>query len=211
MPAATLENSSNDRAPVFVSGGRRRTHAVRVAAATLGLLLAGWLVALAGGLIGFSPLPELALPGTGAARTAPANPASQPDAKRDANVNGSPIARLPASGHDQTSKAQSSATASASRNGTGGGGSSAGGSGAGSVAGGTSSTAPSTGGGSAQPQPTTPAPSTPAHASSGNPPSFAPPASGEKSASPPRGNSANAPGRTVSADPPGKATRPHSG
>ena len=112
MPAATLENSSNDRAPVFVSGGRRRTHAVRFAAATLGLLLAGWLVALAGGLIGFSPLPELALPGTGAARTAPADPASQPGAKRDANVNASPIARLPASGHNQASKAQGSATAS---------------------------------------------------------------------------------------------------
>jgi hypothetical protein len=206
MPAATLENSSNDRAPVFVSGGRRRTHAVRVAAATLGLLLAGWLFALAGGLIGFSPLPELALPGTDAARTAPADRASQPGVERDANVNASPIARVPASGHNETSRAQSSATASADGSGTAGGGS-----GAGSVGGGTSSTAPNIGGGSAQPQPTTPAPATPPHASSGNPPSFAPPASGEKSASPPRGNSANAPGGTVSADPPGKATRPHSG
>src|SRR6476659_6510179 len=111
MPAATLENSSDDRAPVFVSGGRRRTHAVRVAAATLGLLLAGWLVALAGGLIGFSPLPELRIPGTGAARTAPADGAPQPGAKRDANVNASPIARVPASGYNETSKAQSSATA----------------------------------------------------------------------------------------------------
>jgi hypothetical protein len=206
MPAATLENSSNDRAPVFVSGGRRRTHAVRVAAATLGVLLAGWMFALAGGLIGFSPLPELRIPGTGAARTAPAEGASQPGAERGANVNASPIARVPASGHNATSRAQGSATASASGSGAGGGGS-----GAGSVGGGTSSTSPSTAGGSVQPQPTEPAPTTPAHASSGNPPSFAPPASGEKSASPPRGNSANAPGGTVSADPPGKATRPHSG
>jgi hypothetical protein len=206
MPAATLENSSDVGAPVFVSGGRRRTHAVRVAAATLGLLLAGWMVALAGGLIGFSPLPELRLPGTGAAREAPADRASQPGAERDANVNASPIARVPASGHNETSRAQSSATASASGGGTRGGGS-----GAGSAGGGTSLTSPSTGGASAQPQPNTPAPATPAHASSGNPPSFAPPASGEKSASPPRGNSANAPGKTVSADPPGKAARPHSG
>jgi hypothetical protein len=203
MPAATLENSSNDRAPVFVSGGRRRTHAVRVAAATLGLLLAGWLVALAGGLIGFSPLPALRLPGTGAAREAPADRASQSSVGSDANVNASAVARVPASGHDETSRAQGSATASAS-----GGGAGRGASGAGSVGGGTS---PNPAGGSAQPQPTAPAPATPAHASSGNPPSFAPPASGEKSASPPRGNSANAPGRTVSADPPGKATRPHSG
>ncbi len=206
MPAATLENSSNDRAPVFVSGRRRRAHAVRVAAATLGVLLAGWLVALAGGLIGFSPLPELRLPGTGAARTAPADGASQPGVESDANVNASPIARVPASGHHETSRAQSNATVSAS-----GGGAAGGGSGAGSVGGGTSSTSPNPAGGSAQPQPATPAPSTPAHASSGNPPSFAPPASGEKSASPPRGNSANARGTTVSADPPGKAARPHSG
>jgi hypothetical protein len=78
MPAATLENSSNDRAPVFVSGGRRRTHAVRVAAATLGLLLAGWMVALAGGLIGFSPLPELG--SRHGPPEAPADRASQPAA-----------------------------------------------------------------------------------------------------------------------------------
>ena len=127
MPAATLEHSSKDHAPVFVSGGRRRTHAVRVAAATLGLLLAGWLGALAGGLIGFSPFPKLALPGTGAARTAPADRASQPAAKRDANVNASPIARVPASsGHNEASRAQSSASPGASRGGTGGGGSGAG-------------------------------------------------------------------------------------
>jgi hypothetical protein len=212
MPAATLEHSSKDHAPVFVSGGRRRTQAVRVAAATLGILLAGWLGALAGGLIGFSPLPELALPGTGSTRTAPADRASQPAAKRDANVNASPIARVPASSdHNEASRAQSSASPGASGGGTGGGGSGAEGSGGGTVEGGTSSTSPNTGGGSVQPQPTAPIPGPPAHASPGNPPSFAPPASGEKSASPPRGNSANAPGRTVSADPPGKATRPHSG
>ena len=63
MEAATLEQSSRDASPVFVAGGRHRSHAVRLAAATLGLLLAGWLTALAAGLIGFSPLPELTLPG----------------------------------------------------------------------------------------------------------------------------------------------------
>ena len=74
MPAATLEQSSRDTSPVFVAGGRRRNHAVRLAAATLGLLLAGWLAALAAGLVGFSPLPKLTLPGTGSAQTAPAPP-----------------------------------------------------------------------------------------------------------------------------------------
>src|SRR3954452_14575326 len=110
MPAATLENSSKDGAAVFVSGRRHRTHAVRMAAATLGLLLAGWLVALAGGLIGFSPLPELRLSGTGAAREAPADRASQPGAERGANVNASPIVRAPASRHNEMSRAQGSAT-----------------------------------------------------------------------------------------------------
>ena len=176
MPAATLEHSSKDHAPVFVSGGRRRTRAVRVAGATLGLLLAGWLGALAGGLIGFSPLPKLALPGAGTARTAPSDRASQPAAKRDTNVNASPIARVPASsGHNEASRAQSSASPGASGGGPGGGGSGAGGSGAGgsgagSVEGGASSTSPNTGSGSAPPQPTTPTPGTPAHASPGTHP-----------------------------------------
>ncbi|MEK6327117.1 MAG: hypothetical protein AABM66_06285, partial [Actinomycetota bacterium] len=73
MRTATLEQSSRDTSPVFVAGGHRRTHAVRLAAASLGLLLAGWLVALAAGLAGFSPLPELTLPGRGG-QAAPAPP-----------------------------------------------------------------------------------------------------------------------------------------
>ena len=59
------QRPSNNRlgtpSPVFVAGGHRRAHAVRLAAATLGLLLAGWLAALAASLVGFSPLPELTL------------------------------------------------------------------------------------------------------------------------------------------------------
>jgi hypothetical protein len=208
MPAATLEHSSKDGAPVFVSGGRRRNHAVRAVAATLGLLLAVWLAALAAGLIGFSALPELAFPGTGAHRTAPASPdqASQPRTQGNANVDASPIARRPTPVHNAASTAESSATPGVSRGGTGGGGADPA-----SGPGGTSSTSPNPGGNSTQPQPATQGAGTPAQASSGHPPSFTPPASGEKSASPPRGNSANAPGRAVSADPPGNATRPHSG
>ena len=74
MPAAILEQSSEPTSPVFVAGGRRRNLGVRLIAAALGLLLAGWLAALAAGLIGFSPLPELALPGTGNGQTAAAAP-----------------------------------------------------------------------------------------------------------------------------------------
>ena len=97
MPAATLEQSSKDTSPVFVAGGRHRNHAVRLAAATLGLLLAGWLAALAAGLIGFSPLPELTLPGTGSAQSAPAPPdqGPQPARERDASAHASPIASRP--------------------------------------------------------------------------------------------------------------------
>ena len=70
---------------------------VRLAAATLGLLLAGWLAALAAGLIGFSPLPELTLPGTGSAQTAPAppEPGAQPARERGASAHASPIASRP--------------------------------------------------------------------------------------------------------------------
>ena len=103
MPAATIEQSSNDTTPVFVAGGRHRNHAVRLAAATLGLLLAGWLTALAAGLIGFSPLPELTLPGTGSAQTAPAPPdqGPQPARVRDAKAHASPIASRQADGRRQ--------------------------------------------------------------------------------------------------------------
>lgn len=212
MPAATIEQSSNDTTPVFVAGGRHRNHAVRLAAAILGLLLAGWLTALAAGLIGFSPLPELTLPGTGSAQTAPAPPdqGAQPARVRDAMAHASPIASRQAEGDDEVSAAGRGAPeVSSGPPGSGTGGATGL---AGSGRRGTGSTSPVSGG--ASPSPTTPPSGGPAPpASPGNPPSFTPPASGGKSANPPRGNSANAPGRTISADPPGKATRtrPHSG
>src|SRR5437773_1126653 len=206
MPA-TIEQSTVEQAPVFVSDGRGRNHAVRVAAAALGLLLAGWLAALGAGLIGFSALPELALPGAGATRSAPAPPdqapADQGATGRDTKARGSSTASRVA----PRARAGSSAKASAATVAAGGGaaqnGSGTGGSGA-------SSSSSNSGGASAQPQPTTPPTDTTAHGGSGHQPSFTPPVSGEKSADPPQGNSADAPGRTVSADPPGTATRPHS-
>jgi hypothetical protein len=54
--------SSTDGLPIFVASGRGRKHAVRLAATTVGVLLAAWLAALAAGLIGFAPLPQLTLP-----------------------------------------------------------------------------------------------------------------------------------------------------
>jgi hypothetical protein len=188
---------------VFVSGGHRRSRAVRVAVGALGVLLAGWLLALVAGLVGFTPLPELALPGTGAARTAPASPdhivarGAHPDGRAHAST----LARLAASGGGEVSSATGSEAPSAT--------------GRDEAAAGTGlsdplSTSPRPGGGT-QPRPTTPPDGTPAQATPGEPPAFTPPASGQKSAHPPRGNSANAPGKLVSADPPGKATRTRSG
>jgi hypothetical protein len=205
MPAATIEQSSKDTTPVFVAGGRHRNHAARLAAATLGLLLAGWLAALAAGLIGFSPLPELTLPGTGSAQSAPSPPDQGPQQarERDASAHASPIASRPAGGDGNVSAAGSSAP-DASGSGSGG---AAGQTGAGG--GGAGSTSP--GGGVPQSQTTPPAGGTATPASSGDPPSFTPPVSGEKSASPPRGGSANAQGKTIPADPPGRATRADSG
>jgi hypothetical protein len=207
MPAATIEQSSKDTSPVFVAGARHRNHAVRLVAASLGLLLAGWLAALAAGLIGFSPLPELKLPVTGSAQSAPAPPdqGPQPARERDASAHASPIASRPAGGDDKVSAVGNSAP-DASASGTAGAAGQAG-----SAGGGTGSTSPDNGGDTPQSQPTPPAgrPATPA--SSGNTPPFTPPASGEKSANPPRDKSANAPGKTITADPPGRATRAHSG
>jgi hypothetical protein len=207
LPAGNIEQSCNDTTPVFVAGGRHRNHAVRLGAATLGLLLAGWLTALAVGLIGFSPLPELTLPGAGSAQSAPATPdqGPQPAGERDANADASPISSRAAGGDDRVSAAGSSAP-DASGSGTG----VAAGQ-AGSRGGGAGSTSPDSGGGAPQSQTPPPAGGTATPTSSGNPPSFTPPASGEKSASPLRGKSANAPGGTISPDPPGRATRPDSG
>jgi hypothetical protein len=207
MPAATIEQSSKDTSPVFVAGARHRNHAVRLAAASLGLLLAGWLAALAAGLIGFSPLPELKLPGTGSAQSAPAPPdqGPQPARERAARAHASPIASRPAGGDDKVSAAGSSAPDASGSGTAGAAGQTA------SAGGGAGSTSPDSGGDAPQSQPTPPAggPATPT--SSGNPPPFTPPASGEQSASPPRDNSAKAAGKTISADPPGRATSAHSG
>ena len=200
MPAAILEQSSEPTSPVFVAGGRRRNLGVRLIAAALGLLLAGWLAALAAGLIGFSPLPELALPGTGNGQTAPAAPEQGPGAAGErtaASAHGPSIASRP--GGEEVSAAGRRAP-DGSGSGTSGGGI---GNGEGSV---TGSTPPETGVGPPQSQTTPPAGHHPTPASSGNPPSFTPPAGGEKSANPPRGNSANAPGRANSAGPPGSAS-----
>jgi hypothetical protein len=207
MPAATIEQSSKDTLPVFVAGARHRNHAVRLAAASLGLLLAGWLAALAAGLIGFSPLPELKLPGTASAQSAPAPPdqGPQPARERDARAHASPIASRPAGGDDRVSTARSSASDASGSGTAGAAGQTA------SAGGGAGSTSPDNGGDAPRSQPTPPAGGTATPTSSGNPPPFTPPASGEKSANPPRDSSANAPGKTISTDPPGRATRAHSG
>jgi len=207
MPAATIDQSSKEAMPVFVAGGRYRNQAVRLAAATLGLLFAGWLTALAAGLIGFSPLPELTLPSTGNTQSAPARPDQGPQLarERDASAHASPIASGRAGGDGNVSAAGSGAP-DASGSGPGG---AAGQTGSGR--GGTGSTSPGSGGAAPQSQTTPPAGGTATPASSGNSPSFTPPTSGEKSASPPRGDSATAPGATISADPPGRTTRADSG
>ena len=208
MPAATIEQSSKGTPQVFVAGGRHRNHAVRLAAATLGLLLAGWLTALAAGLIGFSPLPELTLPGTGSAHSGPAPPGqgTQPVREREAGAQASPIASPAEGSGDKVIAAGRSAPGVSSENGTGG----AAGQAA-SGGGGIGSTPPDTGSGAPQSPTTPPGRGAETPASSGNPPSFTPPTSGERSASPPRGNSGNAPGKTVSVDPPGTAARADSG
>jgi hypothetical protein len=205
MRAATLDQPSKDTAPVFVAGGRHRSHAVRLAAIALGLLLAGWLAAIAAGLIGFSSLPELTLSRPGGAGTAPA-PSHHVTRTMDHDAGGaqaSPAASRAARGSGQTSGASS--TDPASRSGE----TQEAGRQGGSVGGGP----PSPGGVSAapQPHPTSPPGGAAAPDKPGQPPSFTPRASGEQAANPPRGSSSSAPRRTISADPPGKATGSPSG
>jgi hypothetical protein len=208
MPAAIFEHSSPDEhVPVFVADGRRRHHAVRLAAATVGLLLAGWLAALAGGLIGFAPLPELALPGAGQREAAPAPPHQQSggiDMKRKGPAeHASALATRGGSTGDQAR----ATTRSASGTGAASEGTTA------AAAGAASPTTGSGGGtGTTQPPPAGPGAGTPAQANAGHEPRwFTPPASGQESATPPRGKSAEAPGATISGDPSGEETRPQSG
>jgi hypothetical protein len=207
MEAATLEQSSGDTSPVFVTGRRHRSHAVRLAATTLGVLLACWLAALVAGLVGFSPLPELTLPGTGDARA----PAVAPDggsmrAEGDAGAHASPVAARSEAGGGQVN-ADASGGAGSAPGASGHGAQVASGQFVGEGAG----SAPAQGGGGAAQAPASPGTAEDPASSGNGPPSFTPRASGEKSASPPRGNSAGAPGQTVSVDPPGAATRPNSG
>jgi hypothetical protein len=205
MRAATLDQPSKDTAPVFVAGGRHRSRAVRLAAAAFGLLLAGWLAAIAAGLIGFSALPELTLSRPGGAETAPASPNHGPRTMGPAagSAQTSPAALRAARGSGQTGG--SSSTDVASRSGE----TQEAGRQGGSVGG----EPPSPGGVSAapQPHPTSPPGRATAPDKPGQPPSFTPRASGEQAASPPRGSSSSAPGKTTSADPPGKATASPSG
>jgi hypothetical protein len=189
---------------VFVAGGRHRSHAVRLAAIALGLLLAGWLAAIAAGLIGFSALPELTLSRPGGAGTPPAPPhhVIRPMAHDAGGAQASPAASRQARGSVQATAGSAADLGGAGETQQTGGNS-------GSVGGGP----PSPGGVSAapQPHPTSPPGGATAPDEPGQPPSFTPRASGEQAASPPRGSSSSAPGNTTSADPPGKATGSPSG
>ena len=169
MPAATLEQFLQ-RSRARVRFGRAPPHARRAArrgdprapARRLAGRARGWPDRIL-------PLPELALPGTGTARTAPADPASQPacEARRqrqrvaDRSAPGAPATTRRAGRKAVPRRAPPAA-------GPGGGGSGAGGSGAGSVEGGASSTSPNTGGGSARNRsPPRPPPAPRPHASPG--------------------------------------------
>jgi hypothetical protein len=202
------EGTTTNPIPVFVAEGRGRHHAVRVAGGTLGLLLAGWLAALAAGLIGFAPLPAISLPGVNQAKPAPvAQPGTR--ATHSSVTNGPPSAASVGDSRAERSNAAPSSAggkASASHSGavaTGIAGSTSGPSGSVSSTptttgtGGGSTAPPSgTGGGSSTP------PSGTGGASQSNPgtePSWTPPASGTQSATPPRGKSSSAPGASISA------------
>jgi hypothetical protein len=209
MEAANLEQSSGDTSPVFATGRRHRSHAVRLAAAALGILLAGWLAALVAGLVGFSPLPKLTFPDTDGART-PAvadEGGSGPTLERDAGAHASAVAADASQVIRGQAHADAGADASRATTPSGSVARVAPGQGVGEATG----SAPPQSGGGATESPPSPSPGA-SPASPGNgPPSFTPPASGEKSATPPRGNSADAPGQAVSVDPPGRARRPNSG
>ena len=82
-------DATTQQLPVFVTAGRHRHHAVRLAAATVGLLLAGWLAALLVGLVGFAPLGELPLPGSGHGQSGPATTPSICSSRADRRWDGS--------------------------------------------------------------------------------------------------------------------------
>jgi hypothetical protein len=191
------EGSTTNPIPVFVAEGRRRHHAVRLAGATLGLLLAGWVAALAVGLIGLAPLPAISLPGANQAKPAPVVPPNA-GASHPQVTNGPPVAAREVEGQRARSSAAPSSTdgkTSASPTGavaTGTAGSTSGSSGS------VSSTPATTGTGGGSTAPPSGTGGT-AHANPGSQPSWTPPASGTQSATPPRGKSSSAPGASISA------------
>ncbi len=196
MEARTVQQASTaEQLPVFVADGRRRNRAVRLLAATAGLLLAGWLAALAAGLVGLAPLPRLALPGAGQgdAISAPQHPVAGGVGGRSIRTSLLAPGTAGAMGSASQTGGSQSATAGQAASQSNGAGSAASRSRATGL-GATRSTA-------AQSQ-TTPQPAagSSTQTSSGSPPSYTPPASGDQSATPPHGNSASAPGATTSAD-----------
>jgi hypothetical protein len=80
MPATMPEpEASTDRHPVFVDDRRVRNRVGRLATTAFGLLLAAWLAALAAGVIGSGPFPQLALLGADQEQAVPMRPQTSDD------------------------------------------------------------------------------------------------------------------------------------
>jgi len=207
------EGSSTEAIPVFVAEGRRRHHFVRLFGATLGLLLAGWLAALATGIVGFAPLPAIPLPGIGPSHPTPpthaapvaADPARPSGAAEPALQQHRLPQRLGENAARNSSSSQGSPRTAASRAATSGSSSgsttqpgSSGGVSTSTPGGtGTGSTTPPTGTGNGT---TTPPTGTGggSQSNSGSEPTWTPPETGTRGADPPRGKSSSAPGATTS-------------
>jgi hypothetical protein len=219
------EGSSTNPLPVFVADGRRRQNAVRLLGATLGLLLAGWLAALATGIVGFGALPALPLPGDGSSGPAPVTHVDPAVATPPAGPTGAADPALQRQGQ-AAGKADSNARPSAtSPSGSGASGKAAGMSGSSGGAGattshtgsGTGATAPPSGtgtGSTAPPSGTGTGSTSPpsgtgggSQSNSGSEPAWTPPETGTKGAAPPEGKSSSAPGATVSATAPSQGDK----
>lgn len=219
------EGSTTNPTPVFVADGRRRHNGVRLLGATLGLLLAGWLAALATGIVGFAPLPALPLPSSGPSDTAPATHPDPVVARAPAGPSGTarPVIERQSQAVHQSGSAAPRAESSpggshGAATGTGTSGSSGSGSTASTGGSGGGSAAPPSGTGSTTAPPsgtgtgTTPPPPSGtgggSQSNSGSEPAWTPPETGTKGADPPRGNSSSAPGSTISASVPGQGNKP---
>jgi hypothetical protein len=103
--AAMLEpDASTDGQPVFVDDGRRRNQVGRLATTTFGLMLAAWLAALAAGVIGAGPFPQLGLLGANHEEAVPEvrpQTSDDPPAGRAASRNVGP----PSSSNSETRRA----------------------------------------------------------------------------------------------------------